>query len=153
MSFDLFPFPALKLPSIWNAIAGASRECHYHLLIYERLVIGLAALRGCKLVWPKSATPHGVSDQWGDNDIHIRQSVNCTSPIFIKLLPCGDQLARTSHQPVSWGPHTLLTEKCHCHVFEWNPDLPTQNKPMAACAQTAEDGIIQGQVILSVLTQ
>lgn len=53
MGFDLFPFPALKLPSIWNAIAGASRECRYHLLIYERLVVGLAALKGCKLVWPR----------------------------------------------------------------------------------------------------
>lgn len=40
-----------------------------------------------------------------------------------------------------------------CHVYEWNPDL--WNKPMAACAQMDEDedGIIQGRVILSVLTQ
>lgn len=53
MSFNLFPFPASKLPSILNVIAEASRKCHHHLLIYRRLVIGLAALRSCRLVWPR----------------------------------------------------------------------------------------------------
>lgn len=144
MSFDLFPFPASKLPSIWNAIAEASRKCHHHLSVDERLVTGLAAL-------------HHMVVQINER-IMISVFTNQLTvqvPLLSNFCPVVVSLLMQVINLCPGVPTHSQLRSVTCHVYEWNPDLPMRNKPMAACAQMDEDedGIIQGQVILSVLTQ
>lgn len=149
MSFDLFAFLASQLPSTWNAIPKASRECHHHLSIYERLVIGLAALRSYRLVWTRS-----------EKSLHymvFQIDVGIMIPIFINQLTVqapflsNFYLKMISLQVINLCPGVLWHWSVTCHVFE-TLICQCKKKSMAACAQMDEDGIIQGQVILSVLT-
>lgn len=89
VSFDLFAFPGSQLPSTWNAIAKALRKSHHHLSVDEachRLSTSEKLQASLEKEWKITAL-YGVSDQCGDHDTHIHPSINCTSPIFIKLLP------------------------------------------------------------------
>lgn len=126
MSFDLFAFLASQLPSTWNAIAEASRECHHHLSIYERLVIGLAALRSYRLVWTRS-----------EKSLHymvFQIDVGIMIPIFINQLTVqapflsNFYLKMISLQVINLCPGVLWHWSVTCHVFEWNPDLSMQKK-------------------------